>query len=84
MRDDWGWSDPGTLLGVQPSAALLVGGQIARRQVTPGKLGCGPGPVRAAVLLSRVLTEAGVTPAVLLRGPAPSRLRRSKQYCDDS
>ena len=28
--------------------------------------------VRASVLLSRVLTEAGVTPAVHLRGPAPS------------
>ena len=28
----------------------------------------GQGPVRASVLLSRVLTEAGVT----LRGPAPS------------
>ena len=32
----------------------------------------GPGQsVRASVLLSRVLTEAGVTPAVHLRGPAP-------------
>ena len=56
-----------------------MGGQLACRQVTPGKLGCGlplrghrgPGPVRASVLLSRVLTEAGVTPAVHLRGPAP-------------
>ena len=46
---------------------------------SPGKLGCGlplrehrgPGPVRASVLLSWVLTEAGVTPAVHLRGPAP-------------
>ena len=62
-----------------PSAGLLVGGQVACRQVTPGKPGCGlplrghrgPGPVRASVLLSRVLTEAGVTPAVHLRGPAP-------------
>ena len=62
-----------------PSAGLLVGGQLACRQVTPGKPGCGlplrghrgPGPVRASVLLSRVLTEAGVTPAVHLRGPAP-------------
>ena len=27
--------------------------------------------VRASVLLSRVLTEAGATPAVHLRGPAP-------------
>ena len=62
-----------------PSAGLLVGGQLACRQVTPGKLGCGlplrghrgPGPVRASVLLSRVLTEAFVTPAVHLRGPAP-------------
>ena len=81
----------GTLLGVPsplfrraarcwPSAGLLVGGQLACRQVTPGKLGCGlplrghrgQGPVRASVLLSRVLTEAGVTPAVHLRGPAPS------------
>ena len=50
------------------------------RQATPGKLGCGlplrghsgPGQsVRASVLLSRVLTEAGVTPAKNLRGPAP-------------
>ena len=57
---------------------LLVGGQVACRQVTPGKP-CGlplrghrgPGPVRASALLSRVLTEAGVTPAVHLRGPAP-------------
>ena len=56
-----------------------MGGQLACRQVTPGKPGCGlplrvhrgPGPVRASVLLSRVLTEAGVTPAVHLRGPAP-------------
>ena len=33
----------------------------------------GPGQsVRASVLLSLVLTEAGVTPAVHLRGPAPS------------
>ena len=62
-----------------PSAGLLVGGQLACRQVTPGKPGCGlplwghrgPGPVRASVLLSRVLTEARVTPAVHLRGPAP-------------
>ena len=62
-----------------PSAGLLVGGQLACRQVTPGKPGCGlplqghrgPGPVRASVLLPRVLTEAGVTPAVHLRGPAP-------------
>ena len=44
-----------------------MGGQVACRQVTPGKPGCGlplrghrgPGPVRASVLLSRVLTEAG-------------------------
>ena len=49
------------------------------RHVTPGKPGCGLpkrwhrglGPVRASVSLSRVLTEAGVTPAVHLRGPAP-------------
>ena len=62
-----------------PSAFLLVGGQLACRHVTPGKPGCGlplrghrgPGPVRASVSLSRVLTEAGVTPAVHLRGPAP-------------
>ena len=62
-----------------PSTGLLVGGQVACRQVTPGKPGCGLplrghrglGPVRASVLLSRVLTEAGVTPAVHLRGPAP-------------
>ena len=90
MQDDWGSSDPGTLLGVPspdplgaascwPSAGLPVGGQLACRRVTPGKLGRGlplrehrgPGPVRAAVFLSRVLTEAGVTPAVHLRGPAP-------------
>ena len=31
----------------------------------------GPGPVRASVHLSRVLVEAGVTPAVHLHGPAP-------------
>ena len=31
----------------------------------------GTGAVRASVFLSRVLTEAGVTPAVHLRGPAP-------------
>ena len=31
----------------------------------------GPAPVRASVLLSRVLVGAGVTPAVHLRGPAP-------------
>ena len=30
----------------------------------------GPGPVRASVLLSPVLAEAGVTPAVHLHGPA--------------
>ena len=62
-----------------PSAGLFVGGQGACRQVTPGKPGCGLplrgyrglGPVRASVLLSRVLTEAGVAPAVHLRGPAP-------------
>ena len=84
VQDDRGWSDPGTPLfrgatRCWPSAGLLVGGQLACRQVTPGKLGCGlplrghrvPGPVRASVLLSRVLTEAGVTPAVHLRGPAP-------------
>ena len=32
----------------------------------------GPGPVRASVHLSRVLVEAGVTPAVHLHEPAPS------------
>ena len=32
----------------------------------------GPGPVRASVHLSRVLMEAGVTPAVHLHKPAPS------------
>ena len=63
-----------------PSAGLLVGGQLTCRHVTPGKPGCGL-PLRghrglgqsvcASVLLSRVLTEAGVTPAVHLRGPAP-------------
>ena len=59
-----------------PSAGLLVGGQLACRQVTPGKVGCGlplrghkgPGPVHASALLSRVLTEAGVTSAVLSAG----------------
>ena len=63
-----------------PSASLPVGGQLACRQITPGKPGCGltlrmyrgPGPVRASVVLSRVLVEVGVTPAVHLRGPAPS------------
>ena len=59
-----------------------MGGQLACRQVTPGKLGCalqlrvhtGPGKsVRASVLLSRVLMEAGVAPAVHLRGPAPRK-----------
>ena len=62
-----------------PSAGLLVGGQLACRQVTPKKPGCGlplrghkgPRLVRASVPLSRVLTEAGVTPAVHLRGPGP-------------
>ena len=62
------------------SAGLFVGGQLACRQVTPGKPGCGlplrghrgPGQsVRASVLLSWVLTEAGVTPAVHLRGSVP-------------
>ena len=49
-----------------------MGGQLACRQVTPGKPGCGlplrgpsgPGPVRASVLMSRVVTEAGVKPAL--------------------
>ena len=62
-----------------PSAGLLVGGQVACRQVTPGKPGCGlplrghrgPGPVRASAHLSQVLVGAGVTPAVHSHGPAP-------------
>ena len=62
-----------------PPAGLLVDGQLASRRVTPGKPGCGlplrgyrgPGPVRASVHLSRVLTEAGVAPAVHLHEPAP-------------
>ena len=78
-----------------PSAGLLVGGQLACRQVTPGKLGCGlplrghrgPGPVRASVHLSRVLTEQGshlpYTSVGLLRWqpvrclPSASLVRRS-------
>ena len=108
-RDDWGWSDPSTLLGTPPPlfrraahrlpvAGLLVGGQGACRHVTPGKPGCGqplrwyrgPGPVRASVLLSRVLTEVGVTPAVHLRGPAPlaaspsQPVRNSGKYLQNS
>ena len=67
------------LSGSRPLLAVSgsSGGWPARcRQVTPGKLGCGlplrgaqgtGQSVRASVLLSRLLTEAGVTPAVHLR-----------------
>ena len=61
-----------------PSAGLR-GGQLAVSSQVPwivcGRLPLrghsGPGPVRASVLLSQVLVEKGVTPAVHLRGPAP-------------
>ena len=61
-----------------PSAGLR-GGQLGVSSQVPwtacGRLPLrgnrGPGPVRASVLLSRVLVEAGVTPAVHLHGPAP-------------
>ena len=71
------------LQGLSGSHRLLAVSRSSRgwpaccRQVTPGKLGCGlplrghrgPGQsIRASALLSRVLTEAGVTPAVHLRG----------------
>ena len=86
-HDDWDWSDPRTLLGVPslplsggrcwPSASLLVGGQLAvvnhtwearMWSATAGVQGTGAGCSR---LSPPVLTEAGVTPAVHLRGPAP-------------
>ena len=61
-----------------PSAGLR-GGQLAVSShvlwIVCGRLPLrgyrGLGPVRASVLLSRVLVEAGVTPAVHLHGPAP-------------
>ena len=56
-----------------PSASLLVGSH--RHLSSSHTWHCGghrePGLVRASVDLSRVLTEAGVSPAVHLRGPAP-------------
>ena len=90
MLDDWGWSDPGTLLGV-PSPPLSEGRPLlAVSGSSRGWPACVSSshtwearmwsaiagtrdqrPVRASVLLSRVLTEAGVAPAVHLRGPAP-------------
>ena len=86
-HDDWDWSDPRTLLAVPSpllsvSSPLRVFSwrPACCRQVTPGKLGCGL-PLRGhrgpdnlfapQSLLSGVLKEAGVTPAVHLCGPAP-------------
>ena len=71
------WGRP--LLAVSGSSR---GWPACCRQVTPGKPGCGlplrghrgPGPVRASVLLSRVLVGA----AVHLRGPAPSAARPTR------
>ena len=63
-HDDWGWSDPGTLLGV-PSPPRSGGRPL------PSSSHTWEARMRASVLLSQVLTEAGVTPAVHLRGPAP-------------
>ena len=40
----------------------------------------GPWPVRASVVLSRVLVEAGVTPAVHLHGPAPKATPHHNPY----
>ena len=87
VQDDWGWSDLGPFLASRhllfrgrSLRGVFVGGQLACRQVTPGKPGRGLplrvyrglGPVRASAHLSQVLTEAGVAPAVHLRGPAAS------------
>ena len=86
-HDDWDWSDPWALLSVPspplsgsrpllPSAGLLVGGKLACRQVTPGKLGCGlplrgaqgPGQsVRASVLLSRACSVSRKSDATRTR-----------------
>ena len=63
----------------RPSACLLVGGQLACRQVTPGNpdVVCHRGGTGDRGLFAPqstcpgILVEAGVTPAVHLRGPAP-------------
>ena len=51
-------------LAVSSHVLWIVCGRLPLREYR------GPGPVRASVLLSRVLVEAGVTPAVHLHGPA--------------